>query len=56
LNRAAERAIADPDKYLMRLHPDAGAAKLAVGLLGHPAHALDALKALGWGDCMDLPN
>jgi hypothetical protein len=52
LDRAATRALADPDKYLLTITPDAGAARLALGLLGHPAHALQALDALGWGDGM----
>lgn len=52
LARAATRALAEPDKYLMTITPDAGAARLVLGLLGHPAHALQAIDALGWGDDM----
>lgn len=56
LNRAAERALADPRRHLCSTVPNAAAALLAVGLLGHPAHALEAIKALGWGDGMDRPK
>lgn len=56
LARAADRALADPERYLCSPVADAGAAQLAIGMLGHPAHVLDALKALGWGDGMDQPN
>ncbi|MFP5418635.1 MAG: hypothetical protein ACLGHA_05705 [Gammaproteobacteria bacterium] len=53
LNRAADRALADHDRYLCTHVADAGAARLAVGLLGHPAHVLEALDALGWGAGVD---
>jgi hypothetical protein len=56
LNRAADRALAHPDRYLCTHVADAGAARLATGLLGHPAHALETLKALGWGKDADQPN
>ena len=49
LNRAAERALADPERYLCAPVPEAGAARLAVGLLGHSAYTLATIKALGWG-------
>ena len=52
LDRAATRALANPDKYLLTITPDAGAARLVLGLLGHPAHVLQAINALGWGDGM----
>jgi len=52
LNRAADRALDDPERYLCTRVADAGAARLAIGLLGHPAHSLEALSALGWGDGM----
>lgn len=54
LNRAADRALADPVRYLCAPSGSAGAARLAIGLLGHPAHVLEALKALGWMDGIDL--
>lgn len=53
LARAAVRALANPDRYWCAIFPNAGAARIATGLLGHPAHALAALKALGWGDGID---
>lgn len=56
LARAATRALRDPDRYLIAVTPDIGAARIAVGLLGHPAHTLEALKALGWGDGIYLPK
>lgn len=52
LSRAAERAMRNPGKYLFAFTPDAGAARLAVGLLGHPAYVLETLNALGWGEGM----
>lgn len=52
LDRAATRALANPDKYLLAIMPTAGAARLALGLLGHPAHVLQAINALGCGDGM----
>lgn len=48
-HRAADRALDDPEKFLCAVLPDIGAARLAVGLLGHAAHAQEALNALGWG-------
>ena len=56
INRAAARALADPQRYLCAFVADAGAARLAIGMLGHPAHVLQALNALGWGDGIDLPK
>lgn len=35
------------------MFPDAGAARVAVGLLGHPAHVQETRAALGWGDGID---
>lgn len=49
LDRAATRALADPDKYLLTFTPNAGAARLALGLLAHPAYVLQAINALRWG-------
>jgi hypothetical protein len=56
LNRAADRALADPGRYLCARVADAGAARLAIGLLGHPAHALEALKAMGWWGGLQSPR
>lgn len=56
LDRATIKALADPDAYLVATLPDAGVARLALGLLAHPAHALEAVNALGWGDGMDRPK
>lgn len=53
LNRAAERALADPERYLCAPSTTASAARLAIGMLGHPAHVLEALNALGWMDGID---
>lgn len=56
LNRSADRALADPERYLCTLVVDAGAARLATGLLGHPAHVLETIAALGWVDDMGDPK
>lgn len=48
LNRAADRALDDPDAYLCKLVASPGAARLAVAMLRHPAHTLETLSALGW--------
>lgn len=56
LDRAATRALRDPDRYMTAITPDIGAARLALGLLGHPAHVLAAINALGWGDDMGRAN
>lgn len=56
LARAATRALRDPDRYMMTITPDIGAARLAIGMLGHPAHVLEALNAMGWGDGIDPPK
>lgn len=53
LDRAATRALATPEKYLLTITTDAGAARLALGLLGHPAHVLETINALGWMDGID---
>lgn len=47
-NAAAARAVANPGRYYAANFPDAGAARLATGLLGHPAHADEVARALGW--------
>lgn len=48
LNRAADRALDDPENYLCKCVANPGAARLAVALLRHPAHTLETLSALGW--------
>jgi hypothetical protein len=48
LNRALDRALAEPDKYLVKLFPDRGAAEVALALLQHPELGGDMLQALGW--------
>lgn len=53
LDRAGDRALANPERYLCAMFPDAGAARVAVGLLGHPAHVQETRAALGWGDGID---
>lgn len=50
ISRAGDRALAHPEKFLCTTYPNIGAARLAVALLGHPAHSQEALKAMGWGD------
>lgn len=52
LDRAATRALRDPGRYMMIITPDIGAARLAIGMLGHPAYVLETLNALGWGEGM----
>lgn len=56
LTRASDRALDDPERYLCTRVADAGAARLAIGLLGHPAHVLETITALGWGDDMGDPE
>jgi hypothetical protein len=46
--RAADRALDDPERYLCKLVNDPGAARLALGLLAHPAHTMATIAALGW--------
>lgn len=50
MNRALDRALADPDKYLVKLFPDAGAARVAQAMIEHPDHAGAMLVGLGWWD------
>lgn len=47
-NTAAARAAANPGRYFAAVLPDLGAAQLAAGLLAHPAHRDEAVRALGW--------
>jgi len=51
--RAADRVFEHPEKFLCAVVPSIGAARLAVSLLGHPAHALATRAALGWDDGTD---
>lgn len=49
MNRALDRALAEPEKYLVKIYPDIGAAQVALALLQHPEHgARDILDSLGW--------
>jgi hypothetical protein len=52
-NRAADRALANPDAYLCTVYPTIATARLATAMLGHPQHALETLGALGWLDGTD---
>ena len=48
MNRAVERAFDNPPPYFCTLFDDPNTAILAVGLIGHPAYATQALQAVGW--------
>lgn len=50
LGKVIERALLDPARYGVKLFKDFNTAVLAVGLLGHPQYAQQALDALGWGE------
>jgi hypothetical protein len=52
ISRAGNRALAHPEKFLCTTYQTTGAARLALALLGHPAHSQETLKAMGWGDGM----
>lgn len=47
-NAAAARAAASPARYYAAVFLDLGAAQLAAGLLAHPRHGADAMRAFGW--------
>lgn len=47
-DRAANRALADPDRYLCKTYPTAGAARLARAMLMHPEHGRAMLEGMGW--------
>jgi len=51
-NRAADRALANPDTYLCTLYPTLATARLAAAMTQHPQHGREALSAIGWGDGM----
>lgn len=46
LDRAAEKALADPSRFLAKTYPSRGAAELMVAMLGHPAYASHLLDAV----------
>lgn len=46
LNRSLVRALAEPEKYLVKVYLDSGAAQAALALLQHPEHGRDML--VGW--------
>lgn len=48
LDIARARAMAHPDRYLVAVLPDAGAAQLAAGLIAHPVLGQEAMRAVGW--------
>jgi hypothetical protein len=48
MNRALDRALAEPEKFLVKLFPDIGAAQLALAMLQHPEHGRAMLEGLGW--------
>ena len=48
MNRALDRALAEPEKFLVKLFPDIGAAQLALAMLQHPEHGREMLEGLGW--------
>lgn len=47
-DRAANRALSDPDRYLCKTYPTVGAARLAHAMLMHPEHAREMLEGMGW--------
>jgi hypothetical protein len=50
MERAADRALAYPWRYLCTLYPDKDQAILAHALLIHPGHTVAMLGVLGWVD------
>lgn len=48
INAAARRGLADGGRYYAARFPDLGAAQIVAGMLWHPRHADEALKALRW--------
>lgn len=48
LDRAVDRAVADPGRHWCALYDDQGAADVACALLGVRELADDALQAIGW--------
>jgi hypothetical protein len=52
INRAADRALANPGTYLCALYPTIDIARLAAAMTQHAQHGHEALKAIGWGSDM----
>ncbi len=50
INRAGDRALDDPGKYLCATFPTIDAARLAAAMTRHRQHGPEALRAIGWGD------
>lgn len=50
INRALDRALAEPEKFMVKIYPDPGAAQLAQAMLMHPAHGQVMLAGLGWAE------
>lgn len=48
MNRALDRALADPDRFMCKAYPDNGAARVALALLEHPELGREMLNGLGW--------
>lgn len=49
-DRAADRALADPDRYLCTPYPTAAAARLAHGMLQQQDLTAQVMRAMGWLD------
>lgn len=46
LDRAAEKALDDPDRFLAKILPDQGAADLVLALLRHPGYVAEMLRSV----------
>lgn len=46
LDHAAEKALADPGRYLAKTYPSKGAAEVAVAMLGHPGYVAEMLFSI----------
>lgn len=53
VGRAADRALADPGRYLCATFPAFETARLATAMLQHPQHVQETLAAIGWGGSVD---
>jgi hypothetical protein len=49
MDRAADRALLDPGKYLCATFPTIEAARLAAAMTQHAQLGQDTLNAIGWG-------
>ena len=54
--RAIERALSDPSKYLCTMYADPGAVTLALALLRHKDFSARTLAAIGWLDSESVPQ